>query len=646
MENITNKLFILSGIIAFLGILYFGTVLYQIFKKERKIDFSFKKIVNYFLGFVILAPIIVSIYFFPVAFYDQNFWSSTKLENLELQTSIISIGAMIIAFYTVVRLSVFMPHKNHYFNVTPQLLLLSLFPGVASAVNVMIISKFVSEDVNAGYLLFFFIVTTFTYIVTVRISKRQTANLGILIAHKVNMTIIKKMLKSTYQKYEKIQNGKIYTMLNDDVNAIFYFSQDAVNMYIAAVTTILVVVYMFTLNIISSLMFLGATLFIFSIFFLLSKPLKKAGQKVLIKREFFNNLVSGLVNGFKELVLHKIKRDRFYTDIEKSSKSAFEARKSNVNLEIDSSLFSELSFTTAIGVTCLLFPLLFPADKDITTAYVIAVLFLWGPVGMLINTAPHIINVQVSWKRIKAFLGDDEIEEVTVNDSVGKTTIPKVGKITVKNVCFNYEGEENTLTYGIGPISFEVNESELVFIVGGNGSGKTTLLKLLVGLYEPTSGSILINDENVTNRSLSECFSVIYSDFYLFKKLYDIKEDRLNQVYEWLKVLQLSEKVKIEEGAFSTIDLSKGQRKRLAILKSYLEDRPVYFFDEVAADLDPEFRDFFYNELLVKMRAEGKILIIISHDDKYFNLADNIYKMDMGKISVLNKELTTLSSQY
>ncbi|TEB40463.1 ATP-binding cassette domain-containing protein, partial [Flavobacterium circumlabens] len=98
------------------------------------------------------------------------------------------------------------------------------------------------------------------------------------------------------------------------------------------------------------------------------------------------------------------------------------------------------------------------------------------------------------------------------------------------------------------------------------------------------------------SKELSECFSVIYSDFYLFKKLYDIQEHRLDQVYEWLEVLQLSDKVKIEDGVFSTIDLSKGQCKRLAILKSYLEDRPVYFFDEVAADLDPEFRNFFYND--------------------------------------------------
>ena len=104
-----------------------------------------------------------------------------------------------------------------------------------------------------------------------------------------------------------------------------------------------------------------------------------------------------------------------------------------------------------------------------------------------------------------------------------------------------------------------------------------------------------------------------------------------------MEILGLSNKVKIEDGAFSTINLSQGQRKRLAIIKSYLEDRPVYFFDEVAADLDPEFRKFFYNHLLMKIKDEGKILIIISHDDKYFDLADKIYKMDMGTISLLEK---------
>lgn len=647
MENIANKIHVVSALIAFIGVLYLGIVMYQMLKKERTIDFAFKKGVNYFLGFLVLIPVLVALYFLPVAFQSPDFWLENNNQYASAQNALIFLGTAILAFYILVRFTIFFPHKNEYYNIVPQLLLLSLFPGISNAIIVMIISKFITDDVDAKYLLLFFAVVTFIYIVTIRISKRKTTNMGVLISHKFNLLVVDKIFKIPFRKYEKVKSGKVYTILNDDINEIFFLSQSIIQIYTSFITTLIVLVYLVTLNLTSSLMLLAVTGIIMGIVILMSKPLKSVGQKSRLKREHFTSLISGLLNGFKELVLHKVKRDGFQMDIEQSSKDSFKARQSHINLTIDSALFSELSFTIAVGVSCLLFPLLFDFDKELITAYVIAVLFLLGPVGTLINEFPKVINAQMSWKRIKDFLSKADTEVIS-NQDEEEIVLSKIKQIKVDKVCFTYqeESEQENIKYGIGPIDFEANQGELVFIVGGNGSGKTTFLKLLIGLYKPSSGQIQINGEAVSQKVLSEYFSVIYSDFYLFKKLYDIQEHRLGQVNEWLEVLQLSDKVKIEDGAFSTINLSKGQRKRLAILKSYLEDRPVYFFDEVAADLDPGFRDFFYNELLIKMREEGKILIIISHDDKYFDLADNIYKMDMGRISTVKKEQVVLAEQY
>lgn len=645
MENTTNVLYIVSGIITFIGILYLGIVTYQTVKKKRKILFSQEKIYKYFLGFLVLAPVMVALYFIPITFYNPDFWLNNSIQNLEVQNGLFYLGISILVFYAMVRAAIFMPHENEYYNIGPKVLFLSLIPGIASAINVMIISKFITKDYDARHLLLFFAVTTFVYIVTVRISKRKTVGLGIMISHNFNMLVANKIFKIPYRKYEQIKDGKIYTILNDDIRTIFSFSQNIIGTYTNLITFLVVQIYLFTISWESSLMLFVVSTLIMGLLILMSPRINKTGHIARVEREKYANLITGLINGFKELVLHKVKREKFQDDLEESSLGSYKASQENINVGIDASLFSELSFTIAIGVSCLFFPLIFDLNKEVITAYVLAVLYLWGPVGALINGVPQIVDAKVSWKRIKNFLGNAENESIEEEVSNG-VSITSVQKVTVKDVCFNYESEEENIAYGIGPINFEVNEGELVFIIGGNGSGKTTFLKLLVGLYKPDSGAILINDKNISNKALSECFSVIYSDFYLFKKLYDVKEERLNQVYDWLKVLQLSEKVTIENGVFSTIELSKGQRKRLAILKSYLEDRPIYFFDEVAADLDPAFRDFFYNELLVKMREEGKILIIISHDDKYFGLADNIYKMEMGQISCQTKKLLELSTLY
>ena len=82
----------------------------------------------------------------------------------------------------------------------------------------------------------------------------------------------------------------------------------------------------------------------------------------------------------------------------------------------------------------------------------------------------------------------------------------------------------------------------------------------------------------------------------------------------------------------STTQLSQGQRKRLALLTAYLEDRSIYLFDEWAAEQDPEFRAHFYEELLPQLKAKGKTLLVATHDDRYFDLADMVVKMELGRL--------------
>lgn len=182
---------------------------------------------------------------------------------------------------------------------------------------------------------------------------------------------------------------------------------------------------------------------------------------------------------------------------------------------------------------------------------------------------------------------------------------------------------------------------ELVFIVGGNGSGKSTLAKLIIGLYVPETGEIkldgqLINKEN--REWYRQHFSVIFSDFYLFDRLLGIGISNLDlQAKEYLEQLHLDRKVKVENGSLSTTALSQGQRKRLALLTAYLEARPIYLFDEWASDQDPFFRDIFYKQILVNLKQQGKIVIVISHDDRYFHLADRIIKLDYGKVEYERK---------
>ncbi len=196
----------------------------------------------------------------------------------------------------------------------------------------------------------------------------------------------------------------------------------------------------------------------------------------------------------------------------------------------------------------------------------------------------------------------------------------------------------------MGPVNLEVKRGEILFIIGGNGSGKSTLANLLTGLYNADDGTVEINGNRINNIELGELYSTIFSSNHVFKKLYGIDTiNKKEQIDYLLKLLKLEGKVNIENGIFSTISLSNGQRKRLSLMKCLLEDSQIYLFDEWAADQDPEFKKAFYRELLPQMKKNGKIIIAITHDDNYFDMADKVMKLDMGKV-VFIKETNDITA--
>jgi putative ATP-binding cassette transporter len=179
-----------------------------------------------------------------------------------------------------------------------------------------------------------------------------------------------------------------------------------------------------------------------------------------------------------------------------------------------------------------------------------------------------------------------------------------------------------------------------VFIIGGNGSGKSTLLKLLTGLYRPSGGCLLVDGVPVLWRDIQryrELVSIIFSDFHLFQRLYGLPDVDEKSVNSLLDTMQLLGKTSFDRGCFSTLELSTGQRKRLALIVALLEDRPIIVFDEWAADQDPEFRRYFYEVLLKDLKKRGKTVIAVTHDDHYFQHCDKLVKMDLGAIEFVRE---------
>jgi len=356
-------------------------------------------------------------------------------------------------------------------------------------------------------------------------------------------------------------------------------------------------------------------------------------------REQWDALVKhfrALTEGTKELKLHHDRREAFLSDELHSTAHAMRRYQFTGSvIYIVTKSWGQLLFFILIGLLLFALPQWQNISATTLTKYILVLLYMNGPLEVILNMLPAFGRARVAIDKIEqlgvslAELGKDGGEYV-------EPSLRQWNRIDLVNVTHTYYREGENSSFTLGPIDLSFRPGDLVFLAGGNGSGKTTLAKLLTGLYAPESGEIYfdgspVDDENI--ESYRQLFSAVFSDFYLFDKLLGLDHGNLDEdAQRYLSQLQLAHKVQVSGGQLSTTDLSQGQRKRLALLTAYLEDRPFYIFDEWAADQDPAFKNIFYLSLLPELKERGKTALVITHDDRYYHVADRVVKLNYGSV--------------
>ena len=345
-----------------------------------------------------------------------------------------------------------------------------------------------------------------------------------------------------------------------------------------------------------------------------------------------------LTDGLKELLMHRARRQEFVSqEVRRAAESYRQANLEATRRQSMAEAWSQVSFLSLIGFIVFVFPSVIMVSPEVLTGYVVAVLYMMGPILAIIGALPTIDRGQValaSIERLGVSLDADPEDTQTMESTFFEGGAPPI--VQWNEVVFSY-GKDNgaEAPFTLGPISLELHPGELVFVIGGNGSGKSTFLKVLAGLYQPSQGDVTLAGTMVTDANREwyrEHFSVVFSDFHVFNKLLgqsDLQAETLAPRY--LRLLGMDKKVTVSERTFSTLELSQGQRKRLALVTAYLEDRPIYIFDEWAADQDPQSKEIFYKTLLPDLCERGKSVVVITHDDRYFHLGNQVIKLEDGK---------------
>lgn len=532
--------------------------------------------------------------------------------------------------------------KNELTTPWNNILIIATVSGIASG-SLLVIITFAAEKVASagkgeGINLRYFSLFAIAFLLFLLAKKYAMVNSSVRIENAIKVVRIRiadKIRKAGLLYFENLDRSYIYTRVTQDTNFISASAMIIINACQSASILIFSLMYIAWLSKIAFLITLGsisaATLIFLSYRERTNNLLREASDK---DTELFGCL-GQMLDGFKEIKLNRRKSDDLFRHFREITDATEEVKVKTAKCFANDFVFSQVFFNILLGAIVFVLPILTTTYSDVIMKTVMAVYFLVGPLEFVVGSISVFSRANLAVENLYKLEKDLDKARNSEPDMDSVNPIESFEEIVLEKTVFNYLDVDGREVFNLGPINLRVKRGEILFIVGGNGSGKSTLLKLLTGLYYPKSGNVFLDGSRVNKPvypAYRELFSAVFADFHLFERFYGLEDIDEKKVNNLIKTMQLDKKTRYVDGKFSDVNLSTGQRKRLALIMAFLDDKPIYIFDEVAADQDPQFRKFFYEVLLLDLKKQGKTIITATHDDRYFHVADRVLKMDYGRI--------------
>jgi putative pyoverdin transport system ATP-binding/permease protein len=491
--------------------------------------------------------------------------------------------------------------------------------------------KFLNIDVADPRMALVFAITCLFIVVGRTWSQVMLTSVSMDAASSLRVDMYGRIARAPLAALERVGSARLITALTSDLPRIVAGAQLFPALLTGTVSLIGVLGFLFYLNtevcwfVLKCIVF-GIITYQIPIVFG-SRYLVRAGKR----NDALQESIQGLIRGFKELKLNDEKRQVYFETTLLANESALlHAQKTATTvLSIAGNYGEALSFFV-IGIVSFIFVNYHAVSNQTLIGVVMALLYITGPIALILNAIPQIRMSSVSLGRIVALSS-----ELPYEDAEPSTSMPEAWEsLRFEGVTYQYDLKDDVAGFKVGPLDLSLRKNEITFIVGGNGSGKSTLSKLLTLHYHATSGRIYFGDTLITGETINTYRQVVvalYSDYYLFERILSANPAQ-DEVDRYLRLLELDKKVTYRDGKFSTLSLSDGQRRRMALLAAFVEDAELYLFDEWAADQDPVFKQTFYHEILPSLKAKGKAVVVVTHDDRYFHVADKIIVMAEGRV--------------
>ncbi|UQI41518.1 multidrug ABC transporter permease/ATP-binding protein [Vreelandella venusta] len=477
-------------------------------------------------------------------------------------------------------------------------------------------------------------------------SQLALTTLGHHFVYRLRGQLIKRILDTDIERIEQIGSARLLASLSSDVRYITVAFVRLPELVQGGVLTVGATAYLVWL---SPTMLMVTALWVIFTILVGMRLVAKVYRHMAKLRDSEDRLYAdyqSVIEGRKELALNRDRAEWLYRDVYTPDAEAYRyhiIRGDTYHLSAVN--WFNIMMLGAIGVVFFLANGLGWASAQVATTFSLTLLFLRAPLIQAIGAFPPLINARVAFEKISAL---DLAEHRDSFDS-GKQR-HDWQEVMLEKITYRYPTEEARSGFAIGPIDLTLKRGEVVFLIGGNGSGKSTLARLLTGLYQPQSGCVRVDGRPLQEedwKTYRQHFSAIYTDLHLFDRLMGPAGESPDAmlIEEWLKALGMQTKLDFDGDRVTNANLSQGQRKRLAMLLAVAEQRDLLLLDEWAADQDPQFRRVFYRELLPQLRALGKTLVVISHDDHYFDQADRLLEMRQGQLVELTGEQREAASR-
>lgn len=491
----------------------------------------------------------------------------------------------------------------------------------------------VHADAVATRDFFLFVVGLALYLYSKDVSENRGKQVMEQAMSKQRLRIYEKIQNASLATIETLNPGEVIAKTSRNISQILQSSDSVIYGMQSLMMLIFCSIYLLIISGAAFLVVMAGVGFLIFLRHMRDSGKKQQLDELIVKEGRQSRYLADMLEGFKEVKINHAKCRGLFEAFEHAVQDARALSMKTAVQYIRFRIVMQASFYVILAVVVFMLPRFIDTYSRQVMESTSVVLFIVGYLSGFVEVIPVFARTNAALKNMAAL--EAQLDAAAERRPAGLAPFERFERICARDLHFAYQDQSGEQAFSVGPLNLEVRRGEILFLTGGNGSGKSTLLKLLTGLYRPDAGTVTVDEVAIHPQNvycLREMYSVIFTDFHLFDRFYGYDAVDAARVNALIRTMRLEEKVSFSDGAFSTLKLSTGQRKRLALIIALIEDRQIYVFDEWAADQDLHFRRYFYEVILHELKARGKTVIAVTHDDAYWDNADRVVKLDSGAV--------------